>query len=652
MAEKDSTTKHNPVPIHKKPEEQVSTAEATSSAQIEQVEHGLAEKAAQKVLRENQRADSDPQGRSPTGTNESPVKGLSNEDLWMLIRWFNDQVHNVKAVPAPPPGDFDLYRTKEEGFSPDTLRSAIERFYAMVVIGSLTFPNVLFDCVRGKRLGEQQRSVYFAAWVLDLIIPTALSTLLVSETGGAQQPKVGVVGSKGTVTGAPEKFKGASRLALECAGGKYDDEAQADDENETSSLGDPANIASKTADAATASRGGMPSEEHDKTKEHMMEIIREKAIQITVLIDGFSDVYERLSKYAIVRTISSQQGECFADILTGSALSPKPPFISSWPRIRIALLLSFATAVILLTPSYIFIKTGTFLAGFGFFGDPIIGKATGLLDRKPRNPTQAKGEGGNLIFRGVPTNAQLTLTIFRIGEACGYPVPAPPVSLKSKTSESVSTAEEELPQEFLDADINPESPENSSETGEKSPAKAEPEKKTWEEPLRPELKRSLLMITLKPLLGQWLLSSILEYFARNANLHSRPHPRHLEQARYKGQKGAIIIASPPSTQPLMLYFTTEPGQQSKDFNIEEGKKKGTILFSISINEIQVLKKISVMGWTEKLLVGWSEPNKEVVDGLAISGKNAEQQYQVTAIGRRDSLFNRLISMNGTFWDIY
>ncbi|KGY14724.1 hypothetical protein PABG_12409 [Paracoccidioides brasiliensis Pb03] len=481
----------------------------------------------------------------------------------------SQQVYNVKAVPAPPPGDFDLHRAKEEGFSPDTLKSAIERFYATVVIGLINaFKH--FDRLRSsKRLGEQQRSVYFAAWVLDLIIPTALSTLLLlifspssrillfppvpislvsCETGGAQQPKAGVVGSKGTVTGAPEKFKGeaveqeasnlvsgASRLALECAGGKYDDEAQADDKKETSSLGDPANIVSKIADAATASRGGIPSEEHDKTKEPMMEIIREK---------GNTD-------------------------------------------------------------------NGTFLAGLGFFGDPIISKATELLDRKPRNPTQAKGEGGNLIFRGVPTNAQLTLTIFRIGEACGYPVPAPPVSLKSKTSESVSIAEEELPQEFLDADINPQPPEDSSETGEESPAKAEREKKSWEEPPRPELKQSLLMITPKAALGSMASKQYLGILRKKRQSSQSTSPTTF-RARYKGQKGGIIIASRPSTEPLMLYFTTEPGQQSKDISIEEGKKKGTILFSISINEIQVLKKISVMGW--------SEPNKEVVDGLVIFGE--------------------------------
>ncbi|ODH51623.1 hypothetical protein GX48_02293 [Paracoccidioides brasiliensis] len=309
----------------------------------------------------------------------------------------------------------------------------------------------------------------------------------------------------------------------------------------------------------------------------------------------------------------------FAQLVPNSALSPKPPFISSWPRIRIALLLSFATAVILLTPSYIFIKTGTYLAGLGFFGDPIISKATELLDRKPRNPTQAKGEGGNLIFRVVPTNAQLTLTIFRIGEACGYPVPAPPVSLKSKTSESVSIAEEELPQEFLDADINPQPPEDSSETGEESPAKAEREKKSWEEPPRPELKQSLLMISPKAALGSMASKQNLGILRKKRQSSQSTSPTTF-RARYKGQKGGIIIASRPSTEPLMLYFTTEPGQQSKDISIEEGKKKGTILFSISINEIQVLKKISVLGWTEKLLVGWSEPNKEVVDGLVIFGE--------------------------------
>jgi hypothetical protein len=79
------------------------------------------------------------------------------------------------------------------------------------------------------------------------------------------------------------------------------------------------------------------------------------------------------------------------------------------------------------TSSYMFIKANGFFVGFGFFADPIIWRGLSYLNRKFPN-WQKLLELRNTILKGVPTNAQLTLTLLRIGEANKAPLPPPPKS--------------------------------------------------------------------------------------------------------------------------------------------------------------------------------------------------------------------------------
>lgn len=76
------------------------------------------------------------------GWNEHPaevpkplVGGLPNEELWTLVRRFNKQMYHVKATNASPPGGLDLNIVENEEFSPDKLRSNMERLYMTVIIG-------------------------------------------------------------------------------------------------------------------------------------------------------------------------------------------------------------------------------------------------------------------------------------------------------------------------------------------------------------------------------------------------------------------------------------------------------------------------------------------------------------------------------------
>lgn len=69
------------------------------------------------------------------------VGGLKNEELWMLLRRFNKQMYHVKAMTAPPPGGLDLNIADEDEFSPDKLRSNVERLYMTVILGLMGMAN-------------------------------------------------------------------------------------------------------------------------------------------------------------------------------------------------------------------------------------------------------------------------------------------------------------------------------------------------------------------------------------------------------------------------------------------------------------------------------------------------------------------------------
>ena len=67
------------------------------------------------------------------------VGGLPNDELWTLIRRFNKQMYRVKATTGPLPGGLDLNIVDEDDFSPDKLRSSLERLYMTVIIGLIGF---------------------------------------------------------------------------------------------------------------------------------------------------------------------------------------------------------------------------------------------------------------------------------------------------------------------------------------------------------------------------------------------------------------------------------------------------------------------------------------------------------------------------------
>lgn len=145
--------------------------------------------------------------------------------------------------------------------------------------------------------------------------------------------------------------------------------------------------------------------EHDRTKKPIEKAVWGKARPAMHAIGDLVDTWERF----------------------GNALSPTQPFPRRRPRLTLAACLLPVLLGSYLTTSYMMLKGLGFCIGFGFFGDPIITRGLAALNENFPD-WQKHLQLRHTILRGIPTNAQLVITLLRIGEKNKSPIPPPPTS--------------------------------------------------------------------------------------------------------------------------------------------------------------------------------------------------------------------------------
>ncbi|KAJ1324201.1 DUF3292 domain-containing protein [Microdochium nivale] len=604
------------------------------------------------------------------------VGGIDNEELWLLTRRFNKQIYHIKEVPASVPGNLDLNIADEEEFSPDKLRANVERLYMTVVIGAL---GLVKHISRLRSWREARRTTAFCAayslaWVFDLITPLLLTTaitlivyppsreylfppaplaLVDSKTGGVQKPKSGVLASHDSATGAPENHKGEAvekeasnffnvfaSVALSSATGKHPQgDPDADDSAPGQDMPDPTSIAIGAADAKEAAEGGQPHPSKDKTKVPMETAMWTKMRPVMRALADIADTWERFA----------------------NALSPTPPFPKDVARVRLAGIVAPLLLVSLFTTSYMFTKGMTFGVGFGFFGDPVISRGLALLNRVFPN-WQKLLELRNTALKGVPTNAQLTLTLLRIGEANKAPLPPPPRVTEAPPDRPAEITDSELratgaepPLNATDAELEEamaHDPTVAHETG-GSDIDAAKEKKHGKTGAKiVNFFKNTTKGAVKTVIGADHVRAKTGSHHAKDRLGVIPSPyKDLTSGpvdfmcRYKGDKGHVFISS-KATIPCVAFST--------DVTIE---KIGSVdredlhpLWSIPIGDIAGIKKLGGYGWKAKLVVGWAL-SREVNDSLEIEDRTGTL-WRVTAIPLRDELFNRLIAMGGQKWEAW
>ncbi|KAF2204791.1 hypothetical protein GQ43DRAFT_437575 [Delitschia confertaspora ATCC 74209] len=594
----------------------------------------------------------------PKGNVESPlVGGLHNEDLWVLVRRFNQQMYHVKETPIPPPGGLDLNIADEEEFSPDKLRSNMERLYMTIGIGVMGFVKHM---ARLRSWRETKRTgwfctAYFVAWAFDLLVPLVSITLITlivypasrpvlfppapmalvdKSSGGVQKPIAGTLGSKDSATGAPENHKGEaveaeasnfvnglSSIAFSSATGKHPQ-------------GEPDSDEASPQEGKVNALGRTPPNKTDKTRIPVETVMWQKVGPVMHAIADITDAWERFA----------------------NALSPTSPFDRNFSQWRLVSLVAPMLLLSTFVTSYMFVKGVTFGIGFGFFGDPILQRGFALLNEKVPN-WQKYLELRNTLLKGVPTNAQLTITLLRIGEANKAPLPPPPklrepppekpdavteMEMRAHagengpleaTHEEVNAAVADDPTEQYKENDEDKTSKHGKKTNKllgffKGTAKGAVETARGTDKLRAELgskhAKEREGVVINP--TDDLKSGPVEF-----------------KARYNGKKGHVYITT-SATIPCVAFST--------DSTIEKvgtaGRTDLSPIWSIPVGDIRELKKIGGYGWKAKFVVSWAL-DKEVADGLEITTKTGEH-HKVTALPMRDELFNRLISMGGQKWE--
>ncbi|OCH90536.1 hypothetical protein OBBRIDRAFT_730626 [Obba rivulosa] len=658
------------------------------------------------------------------------VHRLSNDDLFTLIRRFNKIVYHVKAIPRPPRGHLDFEISSCEEFTPDKLRAYLERFYIIVIIGMAAFGKHI---ARLRSWNEPRRTAYFCAayyiaWCLNLLFALFISVLLglivypplreklfppaplaavSASSGNLQVPRAGTLGSADSLSGAPEAHPGeaveqeaanfvaglASISAGTAAGqgtppkapGKDDDaepetdpevegvrEAGKNVDKDVSGLGkampDPTNIASAATRARGVADGGRADGAHDATREPVQSAMWAHTGTVMHMLAEISDTWERI----------------------GNALSPTPPF-SHIPRLRFAALLVPALFASVLVPAQVAMKAGTFSFGFAFFAQPLIVRGAHWLTRRFPNWRQAL-DARRTLLKGVPTNAQLAVTLLRVAERNKMPLPPPPsphgvTDTDKKGADAVSSHDyafdssnyeiegvDEAEHEKMENMHAQQGEETDPEDGEKDSGKKK--KHSAGSKIASLLKRTT-KVSIEGGLGIDHLKAKVGSEAAKRRLGAvSPPPERVDapdahgakeadragdvgegptafSARFRGRRGRVLLVTSAASPCVAFVLDRDLDAGLVDAlgprdTGEAVKEKMRPAFAVPLGDVVGVRKIGGFGWKGRLVVGWAL-GRPIVDGLEIEERSGKQ-WVVTAITGREELFARLVAVGTQYWE--
>ncbi|BCS27800.1 uncharacterized protein APUU_60848S [Aspergillus puulaauensis] len=607
------------------------------------------------------------------------AQGIRDEDLWRLIRRFDKQVGHVQSVPRTSQ-QLDLNRSAKEQFSPAKLQKTIERFYISVIVKCGLF----FNHINQLRSWEDPRrtgtffAVYLVAWLCDRLVPMLTGALLLMIFSPSTRSRIFPPISEAQAIPLKKDEKPAQPTQSNEAreGEAAEAEAAALVNNLTTSIAEPSEepVQVETTDSGTLAITADGEDGKPKTS---------PAISVTLrILSDITDLCERLS----------------------NLFSPAPPFTLIVPRLRLAMILGSVCVVSLFLSGHMIVKSVALTIGLVFFGDPVLSRAVGFLDKNIPNWKEYMDIDKTLL-KGVPTNAQLTLVLLRIGEMAASPIPAPPPpgaykdqypsqwQLWRRRTKAIDAAKKEEDGDDDASTLTRESTKDSESTttdpsspdGLKTKIKAKPKKwlrilKFARRAITTAIKGQIAYNRALALSGagtkhyaKGLISAVLE---RNIALIAPPtlsNGPFVFEAKFERKRGTAVIDSAPRSVPTpdgegeagegeegetdtgpILYFTS---RASAKLNMEDlridSQKADNIGFQVPISEITELRKTEGLGWKGKLVVQFAAGTEEAAnEGLVIKGQDPEKTFHLTDMRGRNQLFNRLVAGGAQSWEMH
>ncbi|OAA80404.1 hypothetical protein LEL_03890 [Akanthomyces lecanii RCEF 1005] len=531
--------------------------------------------------------------------------------------------------------------------SPEQLQAQLARLYMTVIIGLFALYKHM---VRLRSWSEPQRtskflSVYLAAWLVNLLAPTLFLFIIVmvifpasrplcfphippsivdAKTGGVQKAPAGVMASETSVTGAPETHKGEaveqeahsfitsfSKLIMSITSDKDQDKGAPEDDPSPGI----AKLSGKIANAKSKTDKDGQESNNDKTEEPMKHAIEDFNPQpLLDTLFAFIDVWECL----------------------GNVLNPVPLFPGDRSRLLLAACIAVPTLITFYFSRDVMIESMELLLGFIMFGKPVIRRSCDFLDRE--FPSWRNGcKLRNTVLKGVPTNAQLAITMLRVGERMSSPLPPPPVSQGSPKMEATANADSvpelgtlnKQPQEDAKPDTDDGGQNGDDEHRSKNIERvmgffkhgSKRAVTLFHKTDRMRASRGSTQAQARLDLGQTTRE------VPDAGPYKFP-------ARYNGEAGYLHLATAAAT-PSVAW-------QSHDGNLETA-------WVVMINDIADISKVDGMSFKTKHFVQWAL-DKESVMGLKLT-MSTGQCHHLDPVVKRDEVFNRLIAMGSQIWEV-
>ena len=292
-------------------------------------------------------------------------------------------------------------------------------------------------------------------------------------------------------------------------------------------------------------------------------------------------------------------------------------------------------------------------------------------------------DGISNILRGVPTNAQVAITLLRIGEARKAPIPPPPIynaappqtAAKLTTNDLHATGNDSVlnaSDEEINAAAEGTLDDGSSTTATDEAVEASRKSKHGHKgskilgffrgTTRATVGTAVNVDVVKAKIGSEKSKQRLGAIEDRKKFEARARRSGpIEFAgRYHGKKGKAHIISataagdnPSSEAGSAPGLGLSPGPAGLDSPVLAFAVEGVTAligarWQVLVKDIAQLNKIGGYGWKAKLVIGWAM-NREIQDGLEIVDRNGVA-YTLTSMPLRDELFNRLVAMGDQKWE--
>ncbi|TGO21385.1 hypothetical protein BPAE_0223g00140 [Botrytis paeoniae] len=578
--------------------------------------------------------------RPPTEIPDPLLGGLPNGRLFSLIRRFNKDVFDVRAVDLEVARGLDLNEAWSDEHAADKATLHLERMYLSMILG---FASLGKHVARLRSWKETRRTsvfcaAYFTAWALDLLLPLVLGSLiaLVSSkqarnvlfppapialvnmgTGGIQKPQAGQLGTSNTLTGAPEKQEGEAaeeeaanfvsniHHMVERAIGMHEKKQNEGDPLE-SKVPKPIRNAAKAVHSAGLAPVNTGNDKY-LTQKPMEEMLWDKVSPKQI--------------EPIIQTVPHIIGEIVDNWERfTNAISATPPF----PKIaflRIDAVLVPAFLMSLFVSYYMVYKGIGFFIGFGIFGDPILTPSLQWLNQNYSNWKEH-------------------LEPKKIGEANHTPLPPVRTSHPNDCNQKQTIDEDNIPLDATNAEIqhaiHPSGNMEKSHPQEEEQGEGQKHKKLAKfiRALKANTKASvetkLAVDHVRAKAGNEKAKGQLGILPKKKDLiYAGPSEY---KARYDGKKGWLYI-----TGNSILFSHKEQGNRS------------SLVVEIPFAEIKQLKRVAAFSAkAAEVAADWGT-DKDLLGSVEINGSN-DKTWKFTALPERDELFNRLVAISGHRWE--